>query len=417
MCDMEGWISKKLEDIAFVNFGQSPDSKYYNEDGLGLPFLQGCADFGNKYPMTKVFSADIKKCSTENSILFSVRAPVGKLNYSNAEYCIGRGVASLDAIHIEKHLLFYFLFFKEKELNNLSQGSTFAAINSSQLKGLEIHFPSSLAEQQKIATILTTIDQSIAQTEQLIAKYKNIKQGLMHDLLNYGIDENGTIRNPETHAFVEKHGISVPQEWEVDKFDNLFKFYPTACYSRAEMGIEGDFFCVHYGDIHTKYDSFLYADKENFPTITETQSIRYMKLIDGDLVMADASEDYVGVGKSVEVLNVNEKQIIAGLHTLLIRSKNNKFINGYRGYIFHNSTVKHLLDDVVTGWKVYSISKGRLPEIYIPVPTTKEQIIIIKTLNSQNTLIESERTNLAKLKKLKQGLMADLLTGKIRVNI
>lgn len=423
---MEGWISDKLENLFETGSGttpQSTNSNYY--DGNINWLLTGDLNDGIITSTSKkITSKALSDYSTlklypKNSVVIALYgATIGKLGFLDIESTTNQACCVLfNSKRMEQKYLFYNLLFAKNRILALAVGGGQPNISQNIVKNFEIAFPELLPEQQKIATILSTIDQTIDQTEQLIAKYKNIKQGLMHDLLTYGIDENGTIRNPQTHTFVEKKGLVVPEEWEVDKFDNLFRFYPTASYSRAELGVEGDFYCVHYGDIHTKYDSFLYADKENLPTITEKQSNRYMKLIDGDLVMADASEDYAGVGKSIEVLNIKDKQIIAGLHTLLIRSKNRKFVNGYRGYIFHNHAVKKLLDDVVTGWKVYSISKGRLPEIYIPIPTKREQLIIIKTLNAHKNLIESEQTNLAKLQNMKQGLMADLLTGKVRVKI
>lgn len=421
---MEGWKENIISDFGEVITGSTPSTKnnQFWENG-DYPFYSP-ADFTDR-----MFCDVTEKCITKagllsgraiypNSVMVTCIASIGKMAVNTN---LGITNQQINTIVINNdfdfRFIYYLLLLNTVKIRQIAPQTTVPILNKKNFSDLKFYLPSSINEQSKIANILSTVDTCITQTEQLIAKYKNIKQGLMHDLLTYGIDENGTIRNPQTHTFTEKNGLVVPEEWEVDKFDNLFRFYPTASYSRAELGIEGDFYCVHYGDIHTKFDSFLYADKENLPTITEKQSIRYMKLIDGDLVMADASEDYAGVGKSVEVLNTNDKQIIAGLHTLLIRSKNKKFVNGYRGYIFHNHAVKKLLDDVVTGWKVYSISKGRLPEIYIPIPTKREQLIIIKTLNAHNNLIESEQTNLAKLQNLKLGLMEDLLTGKVRVKI
>ena len=109
---------------------------------------------------------------------------------------------------MEQKYLFYNLLFAKNRILALAVGGGQPNISQNIVKNFEIAFPELLPEQQKIATILSTIDQTIDQTEQLIAKYKNNKQGLMHDLLNYGIDENGTIRNPQTHTFVEKMGLS-----------------------------------------------------------------------------------------------------------------------------------------------------------------------------------------------------------------
>ena len=74
----DGWVERNLGQVADITMGQSPDSKYYSEDEVGLPFLQGCAEFTARFPVPKLFCSQPKKIGKTGSILFSVRAPVGK---------------------------------------------------------------------------------------------------------------------------------------------------------------------------------------------------------------------------------------------------------------------------------------------------------------------------------------------------
>ncbi len=207
----------------------------------------------------------------------------------------------------------------------------------------------------------------------------------------------------------------IPQDWEVKSIGEIFSFYPTASYSRAQMCSENKYACIHYGDIHTKFHNFIDLDKATLPCVSEKQARPYIPLENGDLIVADASEDYAGVGKSIEIINT-DKKAIAGLHTLLLRDKEKLFVNGYKGYIFHNINVKRSLDRIATGLKVYSLSKGSLIDILLPIPLKKEQQAIAEALSDIDALINALNKQIEKKKNIKQGAMQNLLTGKKRLN-
>jgi len=413
---MKGWKEAILERIANVNMGQSPDSQFYNDNNIGIPFLQGCADFGNYYPHTNVCTTDIKKLSPENSILFSVRAPVGKINFSDKQYCIGRGLASIESKEISQLLLYYILLSKENELNCLSQGSTFASINSKQLKELSVFFPICDCEQRKIAEILSTIDKAIEQTETLIAKYKNIKKGLMHNLLTYGIDKEGNVRNPNTHTFVEKNGMVVPEEWEVRRVDELSnvtggKRLPAGHdYSENRNGFK----YLRVTDFYNK--NVDYQNLENLEESTFNILERY-EIFNKDLFISIAgSIGYVGVFKSdiSDRIILTENALRINLFEVVVPE--------YLSFQINSEIVqKQIWSEIGTGGGVPKLAMHRVKSLLIPHPIINkeynEQQKIIDVIDAKDKLIESEETNLAKLQKQKQGLMQDLLTGKVRVKI
>ena len=161
----------RLEEICAINMGQSPDSSTYNEDGNGLPFFQGNADFGEIYPVVRMWCSEPTKIAREKDILISVRAPIGALNIANCECCIGRGLAAL-AVNEDicaQEYLWHALSGKVDELNSKGTGSTFKAINKKTLSETEIPLPP-IDEQRKIAAILDKVSDLIAKRQQQLDK-------------------------------------------------------------------------------------------------------------------------------------------------------------------------------------------------------------------------------------------------------
>ena len=155
------WDVLELGKISNILMGQSPPGKTYNNDGKGIPFLQGKAEFGPFYPRPIKFTTSPLKIAESGSILISVRAPVGDVNIANINYCIGRGLASISVRKGSNMFLFYLLKYFKQNIEKEGTGSTFKAINKNKLKNFKIPFPP-LEEQKKIADILSTIDNKIS---------------------------------------------------------------------------------------------------------------------------------------------------------------------------------------------------------------------------------------------------------------
>lgn len=153
--------SKELKDIGKLIMGQSPSGSTYNENGEGTPFLQGNAEFGDRHPSHVKYTTAPNKIVQENTILISVRAPVGDLNIADREYCIGRGLAGL---YIEKadlrNYVYNFLKYARHELEKNSTGSTFKAINKDTLSSLKCIIPNDddlLINSKKLNVVLNSI--------------------------------------------------------------------------------------------------------------------------------------------------------------------------------------------------------------------------------------------------------------------
>ena len=164
--------TKKLKDCCTIIAGQSPESKYYNSEGDGLPFFQGKADFGDLYPTIRVYCSKPTKTAEKDDILLSVRAPVGPTNLAPCTVCIGRG---LTAIRPSKELLikYVLLFFRyfEAQLASKGTGTTFKAITQDVIKNLEIPVPS-ISEQQRIVSRIEELFSSLDNAVETLQKTK-----------------------------------------------------------------------------------------------------------------------------------------------------------------------------------------------------------------------------------------------------
>ncbi|NLV44317.1 MAG: restriction endonuclease subunit S [Candidatus Hydrogenedentes bacterium] len=150
---------KTLASITTITMGQSPPGESYNTDTNGLPFFQGKAEFGDKYPQIIKWCTAPTRIAEEGDILMSVRAPVGPVNIAPCKCCIGRGLASIrpDKTKVDRGYLWHFFGYLQPQLSNKGEGSTFAAINRNDVEQIKIPLPP-LPEQKRIAALLDKAD-------------------------------------------------------------------------------------------------------------------------------------------------------------------------------------------------------------------------------------------------------------------
>ena len=177
------WTSVSLGELAAISMGSSPPSSSYNDHSDGLPLIQGNADTSNRRSAPRVWTSIITTICDVGDILLSVRAPVGKISISDHNACIGRGMASIRAHpHCSQNYLYQALLRFESKWLRLSQGSTFTAINSNDLRSLRIELPEEIAEQEAIAEVLGVVDRQVEILEYKLAALWEIKRGLMQKL-------------------------------------------------------------------------------------------------------------------------------------------------------------------------------------------------------------------------------------------
>ncbi|MFA5136342.1 MAG: restriction endonuclease subunit S [Patescibacteria group bacterium] len=407
----EGWELKTIKEIANVVMGQSPSSVLINENGVGVPFLQGNAEFGASYPQPQKWITKPLKVSTQDSILISVRAPVGELNKSNTMYCIGRGLASIN-YNIGSDYGWYQTFLIKRHLDRVSQGSTFLAVSKGDIENSLITLPKLPEERLKIADILKNVDLSIEKTEQLIKKYRSIKQGLMQDLFRYGIDENGQIRSEKTHKFKDSPLGRIPKEWEVDTLGNR---------QITKLVTDGS----HFSPTEIENSGYLIATVENMaPNQLDLESCKNISESDylnlernnckpnkGDVLF---SKD--GTIGRVLVFGYENKNIVLLSSIAIIRTDKNKLLPTFLAHFLKSFLLDKQLLLLTSGSALRRIVLRDINNIKVLLPSIKEQEKMVKSLDSIDNLIRNEITNKNKQFSIKLGLMQDLLTGKVRVN-
>jgi len=272
-----------------------------------------------------------------------------------------------------------------------------ASLNQDLLNRVSIPY-APLPEQRAIAAALSDTDALLSSLGRLLAKKRDIKQGVMQQLLT------GKQRLP---------GFS--GEWKPEKIGRLFQFLSTGNNPRSDLSELGNVGYVHYGDIHTKEIAFLECASAVLPLIAYNKVSGLPLLQNGDLVMADASEDYAGVGKSVEIKNVGSRKIVAGLHTFLLRGDKELLADGYKGYLQFLPSVKAAMTRYAVGISVYGISKTNIRNIEINLPLKDEQIAIVAVLSDMDAEIDALQLRRDKTRAIKQGMMQELLTGKTRL--
>jgi type I restriction enzyme, S subunit len=323
------------------------------------------------------------------------------LNNLEEEFSLLSSVAFL-RFDSKRHVAGYFLqqilsTFGQQQIKEAMSGNAITRLTLEKIKKLRFPVPS-FPEQAAIANVLSDTDSLIASLDQLIAKKRDIKQATMQQLLT------GKIRLPGSSG-----------KWKVRKFGEIFQFLNTANNSRSDLSENGYIKYIHYGDIHMKWRSFLDCSSDELPQIEKDKVGNVPFLEDGDLVMADASEDYEGIGISVEVKNATGRRVVAGLHTFLLRGNKEVLADGFKGYMQYFPVVKNSLRKAATGISVYGISKNNVKNISICLPDISEQQAIATVLSDMDAEIASLEQRRDKTRALKQGMMQELLTGKTRL--
>ncbi|RZK28637.1 MAG: restriction endonuclease subunit S [Hymenobacter sp.] len=180
------WRVKALGDVASINMGQSPSSSAYNEEENGIPLIQGNADIKKRKTVPRTWTTEFPKECQVGDIIMTVRAPVGAIARSLHHACLGRGVCAITSKVVDNGYLYQYLLSYETKWAAIEQGSTFTAVNGNEIRKIEILLPP-LAEQRKIAEILSTLDEKMTVIDEQLAQTQELKKGLMQRLLTKGI--------------------------------------------------------------------------------------------------------------------------------------------------------------------------------------------------------------------------------------
>ena len=379
------WKTVALGDVCKVIAGQSPEGKYYNNDGNGLPFYQGKKDFGSVYIKSpSVWTTEVTKEATKGDILMSVRAPVGPVNISTENICIGRGLAAIRATEkIDKSYLFNFLLSIEKDLVG-SSGAVFNSINKGQIENLQTPLPP-LPIQQKIVTkldaIFAEIDKATAAAETNAKNAEALFQSYLTQVFERG-DEG----------------------WKRIKLKDIAEYFNGLTYSPKNVNEDGT---VVLRSSNVQSDKILLNDIVRVnSTIKEKLYVK-----NGDILMCSRNGSKRLVGKTATIGNLEERMTF-GTFMMIIRSESNFFIE----WFFKSDLFKRQISSG-ENTMINQITRYMLDEIVIPLPdiTTQKSISskISNLYNTSHLLKSSYIKKIDELSLYKQSILKQAFNGEL----
>ena len=215
---------------------------------------------------------------------------------------------------------------------------------------------------------------------------------------------------------------SYSSEWHSYTLGEILTFYSTNSFSREKLNYDtGSVKNIHYGDIHTKFPSIVSIDNnKDIPFINDDLDLSKFSedqyLREGDLIIADASEDYEDIGKAIEVKDINNEKVLAGLHTILARDENDMAVNGFKAYLFSTNNLKTKIKIIANGISVLGISKNNLSKLNVEIPSKKEQQNIVSFISDIDKKIELLEKKHQLYLDFKNYLMQQIFAQKLRFN-
>ena len=272
-------------------------------------------------------------------------------------------------------------------------------INLGEISNCDINYPVNLREQQKIASFLTSVDSKISQLTEKHRLLKEYKKGVMQQIFSQQL------------RFKDDDGKAFP-EWEEKQFGDVVTWVRTNSLSRDKLTMDiGDIQNIHYGDIHTKFNGQFRQPLESVPYVISTEEQKIKNQADyckqGDLVIADASEDYADIGKSIEIIEARPNSLVAGLHTYIARP-NNIYASGFIGYLFQYDGIRKQIKKLAQGISVLGISKKYLEIVIMQIPGYNEQQKIAQFLQSIDKKIDAVAQQVEQTKQFKKGLLQQM---------
>jgi type I restriction enzyme S subunit len=400
------WKRFKLIEIAEIGRGKSrhrPRDADFLYGGM-YPFVQtGDIKSADLYleNFTQTYSEDglnQSKLWDIGTLCVTIAANIAETAILNIQACFPDSIIGVIPYKEKSTALFIKYQFDnfKTQIQRLSQGLAQDNLNQEKLSQIIFPFPT-LIEQNKIAIFISFIDEKLTQFKKQKALLEQYKKGVMQKIFSQEV------------RFKNEHGEEFP-EWGESKFGLLYSFLTTNSLSRDKLNYNsGVVKNIHYGDIHTKFNPLFDITKECVPYINDEMQIAKVKTDNyckkGDLVIADASEDYNDIGKTIEIVNLNNQKVVAGLHTIMARPDLNKISFGFGAYLMQTDDIHFQIRKISQGTKVLGLSSNKLSDISVNLPCLTEQTKIANFLCSLDDKINHYIVQIEKTEKWKNGLM------------
>lgn len=390
-----GWQRQQIGDLCEVVAGQSPEGKFYNSDGKGMPFYQGKRDFGEKFiknPTT--WTTQTTRMALEGDILMSVRAPVGPVNFATNEVCIGRGLAAIrSTTELNREFLFYQLLYLRPEISG-KEGAVFASINKSEIEALHIAF-APLPEQQRIVGILDKAFESVATAK------ANVEESLQ-----------------DARAVFESHLESVFTQrgpgWQEKPLSELCDIKHGFAFKSEFFTSEGDYVLLTPGNF---YESGGYRDRGEKQKYYIGEIPCDYVLSEGDLLVA-MTEQAAGLLGSPILIPKSDRFLHNQRLGLVTKKPGVPWTNEFFFHVFNTEAVRREIHDSASGVKVRHTSPTKIGEVVVSFPTSlSEQRAVVATLKDLSENIEHLESiyqqKLAALHTLNKSLLHQAFTGQL----
>jgi type I restriction enzyme S subunit len=302
-------------------------------------------------------------------------------------------------------------FLKWMRLDRFDAATSVPTLNRNFVHPLSVAIPP-LPEQRQITVILDTVDDAIRKTEQIVAKLQQVKQGLLHDLLTRGVNDSGELRDPERHPEQFKGSPlgHLSKEWDVCVLDDVAEVRSGIAKNDNRRSRGAQF--VHYLRVANVQDGYLDLSEVSQIPVNGEELERY-RLASGDVLMNEGGDlDKLGRGT---MWRGEYDPCVHQNHVFAVRCGSRmrpEFLNVWTG---SSAARRYFMVAGKQTTNLASINKTSLGRLPVVVPAREEQNAIVAILAEHERRASSETTSLAKLRLLKQGLMDDLLTGRVRV--
>lgn len=316
--------------------------------------------------------------------------------------------AEVDPVYLAKQLG---LSDTARYYGRLANGSTRYGLSYQSIARTPIRL-APLPQQQRIAEILSTVDEAIEQTEALIAKTQQIKAGLMHDLLTRGVTADGQLRPPRKEApqlYKESPLGWIPKEWGIRELGGLGAFMNGLNKPKDQFG-----FGMKFINISDVYPECLNLDNLGLMNATAAECRRY-GVKSGDILIDRSSVKLDGVGYPTVFPASLETVVFCGF-IIRFRIVDALLRPTFAVQVMRSPAFRRLVIQIATASANVNVNQQALKRLPMLIPDMEEQLAIEERANATNLALESELEAVRKLKGSKNGLMQDLLTGRVPVN-
>ncbi|MEI6554222.1 MAG: restriction endonuclease subunit S [Paludibacter sp.] len=388
----KGWEIKRLKDAALVIAGQSPEGKFYNDQGNGIPFYQGKKEFTDKFiGEATIWTTKVTKIAEPLDILISVRAPVGALNISTEKICIGRGLAAIRPLNtLDRNFAYYFLLEQQDKIVG-KEGAVFPSLNKAQIEDIEIPLPP-LSVQQRIVSLL----------DESFEKVDTLKTNAERNLQN----AKELFESALTDELKPRKG------WEEKKLGELATFRNGMNFTRTGKGD-----VIQIVGVKDFQKSF-WVPFDTLESVTLDGKLNEIDLLkENDILVVRSNGNPALIGRTLLSGKVNGNISHSGF-TIRIRLDSSVISPIYLCHYLKTKKTRKELVDSGNGVGIKSLNQGSLSSLSIPFPKSLiEQQTIVQKLEVLSTNCQSLETNYQKTivqcEDMKKAILAKAFNGEL----